>query len=163
MKGKQTCFVESLLKHYKSMKAERFNLNIKWNLLEREKQECIAGEYLNATIYSDIPGIPKDGLKPSRLLICKNRELQDIEDEQSFIKKRLLDLEDIINSIDNSLNSLKHMDKQILIYFYIDNMSLNQIADATYIHPDNVCKHKQKAIEYIYESLKVLEGTVIFI
>lgn len=162
MKNDQIYFVEQLLECYKSMHSERFNLNKKWDILERQKKEAVDGEFLSAMIYSDIPGIPKDGMKPSRLLISNSKEEKQIQDEQTFISVRLLDLDDILSCIDNSLNSLKPMDKQILIYYYVDKLSLNQIADVTYIYPDNVCRHKTKALEYAYESLKALEGTVIF-
>lgn len=159
-KDKDIIFVEMLLRNYKAMKAERFNLNIAWGMLEREKNNAIAAEYLTSKKLTDMPGIPREGLRPSTMFEVANEEYTSICNKQSFITSRLHDLEDIITAIDNSLNSLEHTDKDIVFLFYIERMSLEQIATRLNLNNNVAWKKKIGILVYMSKSLSIFNDKV---
>ncbi len=162
-KDKDIQFVENILRGYKSLTAERYNLNIEWNMLERQKHDAIEGQYLSAMCLDSQPGAPHGSYKPSPVLVVKQtQDIKDIENRQSFIKSRSLDIEDILTVINSSLNSLTAQDRNICFWFYCERYSIEKIAMMAYLHPRKVLEHKARSLRYLHKSIKSLEGTVIF-
>jgi len=162
-KDKDIQFVENVLRGYKPLNAERINLNIKWSMLERQKHDAIEGQYLSAVCVDAQPGAPHGSYKASPvLLVSQNKEISAIEGEQSIIKARLMDIDDLLTVINSSLNSLSTQDRNIVFWYYCERYGLEKIAGMAYLHPRKVWQHKYNSIMVLYRSLKALEGTVIF-
>lgn len=162
-KDKSIQFVEMVLKGYKSLIAERYNLNIGWNMLERQKHSAIEGQYLSAVNMDAQPGAPRHSYKASPILsIRKNQDLVDIESEQRFIENRLKDIDDLLTIINTSLDSLHKQDRDIVYWYYCERYNIEKIAQMSYLHPSKVFKHKHFALRVMYRNMKTLEDTVIF-
>lgn len=156
MKCKEVRFVEGLLKNYKAMKAEIYNLNVSLSMIERQKNGAIESEFIKASCVNEIPGLPKGGYIDNMPLIPKGRELEMLNEEQRFIIMKLHDIEDVISMLDSSLNSVSLSDKQIVLDFYVERLSLQQIADKVHMAPENVSRKKDKILLYMYKSLCTL-------
>jgi hypothetical protein len=162
-KDKDIQFVEQVLRGYKSLNAERINLNIKWSMLERQKHDAIEGQYLSAVCVDTPPGAPHGSYKASPvLLVSQNKEISAIEGEQSIIKARLMDIDDLLTVINTSINSLSTQDRNIVFWYYCERYQIEKIAGMSYLHPRKVLEHKAKSLWYLHKSMKILEGTVVF-
>ncbi|HEX9062800.1 MAG TPA: hypothetical protein VF941_21730 [Clostridia bacterium] len=148
MKSKRIQLIEGLIKNMNTMKVERYNLDVRLKMLQELKDNAIEGEFLKAS-GTNFTGIKMEGYKEQRLLVPKDIELSMLQDEESFVLKRIKYLEQIISIIENSLNSLLPEDRQIIIDFYVKGNSLLQIASAVHMAPESICRKKRHILEYL--------------
>ena len=156
-KSKDMIFVEKTLKNYKAYKAEQNNLNTLLSLIEKEKEEAIAGANLSASIIDDMPHYRVAGTKHFKF---DNDELKVLEEKEKLMKSRLKYLDALLIAIDTSLNSLLERDREIVIMFYIKRKSLVEIADHVSLSRVHVFKVKTGLICYVTKSLKVFNYDV---
>ena len=146
-------FVESVLRNYRAMQAEKDNLLSAIQLVELEKDESIRAEQLQASTINDMPGIPTDGLKLPQLPRAMSEEYLILSRQQQKMNSRLRYISAVLQATDLSLESLDSYDRGIVQLFYIDRVGLKQIADTMSLNPNIVWKKKRGLVVYMSKSL----------
>lgn len=158
--NKQYEIVVDLLSNYKAMNARIFNLNRKLSLIQKQKNNAIEGQFLKSSKLTDMPGVPSDGMKENKLLLIKDREYKDLENEESFIVDELENLHIMIDGINEALNSLTNRAKDIVYFLYIEKLGWQKICTIVN-YSDRQCQRvRDEAITYLYSSLEPIKDVV---
>jgi hypothetical protein len=154
--------VEDLLRNYKPMKAEQSNLKLLYDMLEKQKEGAIYSDCLTSSFISDMP-FSINYNHYDNLISKNNEEYNNICDQQSFITIRLEDLYNIITAIENSLNSLIPINKNIILQYYCERMTLDELSKEFGLARNWIHKLKYIILEEMYKSLYIFKNKVLFI
>lgn len=154
--------VEDLLRNYKPMKAEQSNLKLLYDMLEKQKEGAIHSDALKASFISDMP-FSINYNNYDNLISANNEEYNVICDQQSFITARLEDLHNILLAIDNSLDSLIPINRTIILKYYCERLTLDELSSELNLARNWIHKLKYIILEEMYKSLYIFKNKVLFI
>lgn len=123
-----------LLKQYKENKAKlKLKLREKEKLLRRiEQLKDVSVSAVSTEINNDIHSKNSISDKVGNIASDNIDKLKEYQEQLDILEQEIIDLNDKIEEIDIRLDALKYKEKQILIAYYIDGCTCEDIGNRVY-------------------------------